>query len=48
MVSAVRGMLPEEGALGKVKSAMGAVGYGTGAGTGAGSGGKKSLASRLM
>jgi hypothetical protein len=44
LVSAVRGMLPEEGALGKVKGAMGAVGYGTGAGTG----GKKSLASRLM
>jgi hypothetical protein len=48
LVSAVRGMLPEDGALGKVKGAMGAIGYGTGAGTGAGTGGKKSLASRLM
>lgn len=48
MVSAVKGMLPEDGVMGKVKGALGAVGYGTGAGTGAGTGGKKSLASRLM
>ena len=35
-VSAIKGMLPEEGMLGKVRGALGAVGYGTGAGTGAG------------
>ena len=52
LVSAVSGMLPEDGFLGKVKSGAQALGYGTGAGmgrgTGAGTGGKKSLASRLM
>jgi len=44
LVSAITGMLPQSGLLGKVKSGAEAVGYGTGAGTG----GKKSLASRLM
>jgi len=44
LVSAITGMLPESGFLGKVKSGAQAVGYGTGGGTG----GKKSLASRLM
>lgn len=44
LVSAVSGMLPESGVLGKIKSGAQALGYGTGAGTG----GKKSLASRLM
>ena len=44
LVSAVSGMLPDSGLLGKLKSGAQAVGYGTGAG----SGGKKSLASRLM
>jgi len=50
-VSAIKGMLPEEGMMGKVKGALGAVGYGTG-GVGAGTGGrkhsKKSLEARLM
>jgi hypothetical protein len=45
-VSAVKGMLPEDGMMGKVKGAMGAVGYGTGAGTGAGR--KMNLSQRLM
>jgi hypothetical protein len=44
LVSAVTGLLPESGMLGKIKSGAQAVGYGTGGGTG----GKKSLASRLM
>lgn len=44
LVSAVTGLLPEAGMLGKIKSGAQAVGYGTGGGTG----GKKSLASRLM
>jgi hypothetical protein len=44
LVSAVSGMLPQSGMLGKLKSGAEALGYGTGAG----SGGKKSLASRLM
>ena len=44
LVSAVSGLLPESGMLGKLKSGAQALGYGTGAGTG----GKKSLASRLM
>lgn len=44
LVSAVKGMLPEAGFLGKVKSGLDTVGYGTGGA----SGGKKSLASRLM
>jgi len=44
LVSAITGMLPESGFLGKVKSGAQAVGYGTGGA----SGGKKSLASRLM
>jgi hypothetical protein len=52
-VSAVRGMLPESGMAGQVKSALGAVGYGTGAGTGAGTGGRhhrgsRGLEARLM
>ena len=45
-VSAVKNLLPNEGMMGKVKGAMGAVGYGTGAGTGAGK--KGSLSARLM
>ena len=44
LVSAVTGILPQSGMLGKLKSGAEALGYGTGAGTG----GKKSLASRLM
>jgi hypothetical protein len=56
IVSAIRGALPEDGMAGKVKGALGAVGYGmhgmgTGAGmVGAGTGGRKkmSLAERLM
>jgi hypothetical protein len=55
-VSAIKGMLPESGTMGKIKGALGAVGYGTGGmehvgGTGAGTGGrrhKKSLEARLM
>ena len=45
-VSAIKGMLPDSGVLGKVKGAMGSVGYGTGAGTGAGR--KMNLSQRLM
>jgi len=45
LVSAVKGLLPESGFLGSVKSGLDTVGYGTGGGTG---GKKKSLASRLM
>jgi hypothetical protein len=53
IVSAVKGFLPDSGFLGKVKSGLDTVGYGTGGamgcGTGGGTGGrKKSLASRLM
>jgi hypothetical protein len=48
LVSAITGMLPESGFLGKVKSGAQAVGYGTGGASGGASGGKKSLASRLM
>ena len=44
VVSAVKGLLPEDGMAGKIKSGLSAVGYGTGAGTG----GRKSLAARLM
>lgn len=52
VVSAVKGMLPEQGTMGKIKSGLSAVGYGaTGAGR-AGAGragaGKKSLEDRLM
>lgn len=49
IVSAIKGALPESGAMGKVKGALSAVGYGaTGAGaTGAGRKGR-SLAERLM
>jgi hypothetical protein len=46
IVSGVKGMLPDSGMLGKVKGAMGSVGYGTGAGTGAGK--KMNLSQRLM
>jgi hypothetical protein len=46
IVSAIKGALPEEGAMGKVRGALGAVGYGA-AGAGR-TGGKKSLAERLM
>jgi hypothetical protein len=49
IVSAVKGFLPESGFLGKVKSGLDTVGYGTGGAMGCGTGGrKKSLASRLM
>jgi hypothetical protein len=56
-VSAIKGMLPESGTMGKVRGALGAIGYGTGGmehmgmGTGGGTGGrkgKKSLEARLM
>ena len=53
-LSAVRGLLPEDGMMGKVKGAMGAVGYGTGAGAGAGTGAgtgagrRRGLEARLM
>lgn len=57
-VSAVKGMLPDSGMMGKVKGALGAVGYGTGAGTGAGMDGmgtgagtggrRRGLSARLM
>jgi hypothetical protein len=57
IVSGIKGMLPESGALGKVKGALGSVGYGTagagmlhmahGAAMPAGAG-KKSLSSRLL
>ena len=45
-VSAVKNMLGNDGTMGKIKGAMGAVGYGTGAGTGAGR--KMNLSQRLM
>ena len=53
VVSAVKGMLPEQGMMGKVKSGLSAVGYGaTGAGRAgagrAGAGMKKKLEDRLM
>jgi len=49
LVSGVKGLLPDSGMFGNIKSGLDAVGYGTG-GTGAGTGGrrKKSLAARLM
>jgi len=53
-ISAVKGMLGDSGTMGKVKSALGAVGYGTGAGTGGdgtggGTGGRRrGLSARLM
>jgi hypothetical protein len=46
IVSGIKGFLPETGMLGKVKSGLGAVGYGQ-AGAGL-AGGKKSLSARLM
>jgi hypothetical protein len=46
VVSAVKGLLPESGALGMVKQGLDTVGYGTGGATGGRS--KRSLASRLM
>ena len=48
LVSAVKGLLPDSGFLGSVKSGLNTVGYGTGGASGGASGGKKSLASRLM
>ena len=47
VVSAVKNLMPESGAMGKVKSALDTVGYGTGGGTG-GAKSKKSLSQRLM
>jgi len=49
-VSAVKNMMPDTGTMGKVKSALGAVGYGTGAGTGgdATGGRRRGLSARLM
>lgn len=47
IVSAIKGALPEEGMAGKVRGALGAVGYGE-AGAGRAAAGKKSLAARLM
>jgi hypothetical protein len=47
IVSAIKGALPEEGMAGRVRGALGAVGFGEGMGAGR-SGGKKSLAARLM
>ena len=49
-LSAMKGALPEEGALGKVRGAMSAVGYGAGPAGGARAGGAshKSLSARLM
>jgi hypothetical protein len=51
IMSAVRGALPEDGMMGKVKGAMGAVGYGVSGGAESGggrSGGRKGLAARLL
>jgi hypothetical protein len=58
MVSAAKGLLPESGMLGNLRSGLSAVGYGTGAGmdgmgtgagTGAGTGGRRrGLSARLM
>jgi len=45
-VSSVKGMLPESGVLGKVKGALGAVGYGDSGG--GRSGGRARLSARLM
>jgi hypothetical protein len=48
-VSAIKNMMSDEGTMGKVKKAMGAVGYGTGAGDGCGTGaGRRGLSARLM
>lgn len=46
-ISAIKSALPEEGKMGKVKGALGAVGYGM-AGAGPAGGAKKSLSARLM
>lgn len=53
IVSGIKGMLPEDGMLGKVKSGLSTVGYGrAGAGLagagGAGAGGRRTLSQRLM
>jgi len=49
VISAIKGALPEEGMAGKVRGALGAVGYGAGASGGAMSGGRRrTLADRLM
>jgi len=58
-VSAIKNMMGDSGTMGKIKGALGAVGYGTGAGTGAGTGGdgtgggtgagrRRGLSARLM
>jgi hypothetical protein len=47
VVSAVKSALPAEGKMGKVKEALGAVGYGM-AGAGRAGAGKKKLLERLM
>jgi hypothetical protein len=46
VVSAVKGMLPETGMLGSIRSGLSAVGYGTGAGTGGRQ--RRGLEARLM
>lgn len=55
LVSAAKGLLPDSGMLGNLKSGMSAVGYGTGAGTGGdgtgggtGAGRRRGLSARLM
>lgn len=50
LVSAARGLLPDSGMLGNLKSGLSAVGYGTGAGTGGdGTGGRRrGMSARLM
>jgi hypothetical protein len=50
VVSAIKNALPSDGTMGKVKSAMGAVGYGTGAGMlgESGHGRRKGLSARLL
>jgi hypothetical protein len=50
LVSAAKGLLPESGMLGNLRSGLNAVGYGTGGdGTGGGTGGRRrGLSARLM
>jgi hypothetical protein len=51
IVSGVKGLLPEDGLAGKIKSGLSAVGYGragAGAAGGGAAGGRKTLSARLM